>query len=377
MSAKLRCPNCVAFRTPDEVDFEHTPVRCKECGTAIEVFDDQLEALDKQLAMTDRQSEMLEPLPSYPIYPPDNTQVTDSDSQTPLTRMLQILIGNRETISRSATSGIVSYFFVTAFFAVIAQFNLFDLNVERLYFNPTGWPTIICGLLFFAIFGGRPIGWLFIRPVANILHITCPELDPKRVWIISTVSVWLSIVILALYPYQQLPPLLQGGLLIAVLVWVAISGIIGGFLGAIAPIGKGPKEGVQYLAVGGAVTGSLLMSFQILMSLILSSTLKPFNGPENVVKFCLLVTVVSFVSMFPYILIVPLSAGASKLIRFGEEFHLAYVLIGGIVWAAIGYLGGGNLFMDATSVDGLVLVGVMGLCGACGGWATGQFMADA
>ncbi len=378
MSARLMCPSCSAFRTPDEVDFAHTPVRCKECGTAIEVFDEQLEVLDRQLAMVGRQSEMVEPYPGHPIYRPDDTQVTASDSQTPFTRMLQFLLGTCETISLSATSGIVSCCLIALFLVVATRLNLnidgLSSSSDRISINGLG---VICLSMLFAIIGGQSIGWLFIRPIASVLCIVYPGLDRKRLWIISTTSTCLLIAILALYPFQQLSLLLQAGLLFATAAWAVLFGIVGGFLGATVPTGKGRQEARQYPIVGGAVTGSLLMSFQMLLSLMRPSTAGSFNGPDNVVEFCLALAGVSLVATLPYLLIVPLSIGASGFMHFGEEFHPAYVLISGIAWGAIGYLIGGELFMGTKLIDGLVYGGVMGLCGACGGWAVGEFRAGA
>jgi hypothetical protein len=263
---------------------------------------------------------------------------------------------------------------MTAFFVVSAQLNL---DIEGLSFlrdpNSANWLRIICIPLLFAIIGGRPIGWLLIRPVASVLHIAHPELDHKRVWILSTTAIWLSIAMLTLYPYQQLPLFIQGILLITVSAWATMSGIVGGFLGAIGQIEKGRKDWREYSAVGGSVTGSLLVGFQTLMSLALLPNTKPSVGPGNVVEFCLLLAGISFVSMIPYAVIWPLFVVASKLIRFGKEFHISYVLISGSLWTGIGYLVGSKMFTDANSFDGLVCGVAMGLCGACGGWAIGEF----
>ncbi len=186
-----------------------------------------------------------------------------------------------------------------------------------------------------------------------------------------------SITILALYPYQQLPLLRQVILLITISAWSAMSGLVGGYLGAIAPTGYGRGEWRECSAIGGSVTGSLWVSSQALISLFLSPGIKAFDELGSVVGFCLLLAGMSFVFFIPYIFIWPLFVGGSKLIRFGREFHLSYVLISGSVWAGIGFLAGTKMLTDANIIGGLVQGGIMGLCGACGGWAIGQFRADA
>ncbi|MBN1428941.1 MAG: hypothetical protein JXB07_11195 [Anaerolineae bacterium] len=337
------------------------------------MFDEQLEALDRHLAMGDWQSEMLTPLPSYPIDLPANAQVTDSDRQTSFTRVLQILLGTHETISRSATSGMAAVFLLGVFFAVSVQL---DLDVEGLSFlrepGSVNWPGIICGPLLFAIVaGGRPVGWLFIRPIAVSLHLIWPQLNRKAIWMISTVSICVPFVILALYPYQQLPLLRQIIMVILAAFWATVFGIMAGFLGAVVQTKHSRKEWVEDSAIGSSVTGGLWVSLQVLMSLFLSPGIKLELG--SVVEGCLLLAGISFISYIPYVLMWPLLVGTSKLIRYGRECHISYVLISGSIWMIIGYLVGTQMLTDTNVIGGFVQGCVMGLCGACGGWTIGEF----
>lgn len=373
MSARLSCRRCRAFRTPDEVDFDHVPVRCKACGAAIEVFDEQLEALDKQLAVGGRESEMLEIYPAYPIYPRE-TPDADTSEPTPLVRLLQFILGSRESITRSTSSGMVSGFVMTLFFVGAAQL---DLGIDGLSFlgevSPTTWVGLVCFPFLFALIGGRPMGWLLVRPLAGFLQVIYPGLDPKRVWMISTTAVWLPIAILALYPYQQLPPALEALLLVAAAVWVVIAGVLGGYRGAAVEIGSDRADWREGSAIGGSVTGSLLYCAILLVSLVLSPATRPGDGSGGVAELVLFLAGIAFVSMIPFAITWPLLVVTSKLIGIGREVHLSYVLFGGALWAAIGYLAGTHMLTNSNVVAGLTYAGLVGLCGACGGWAIGEF----
>lgn len=287
--------------------------------------------------------------------------------------VLEILIGNRETIRRSAASGTVSGFFMAVLFVIYFAFFQFNIDIESLSFISGDLDfgaayVISCLSIAFVIFGGRSIGWLFIRPAAGILHRKFPRFDTRKVWIISTVSVWVPITFLALYPYQQSNPLLQGVLLIGVLLWVIASGAVGGHLGAKASMDKSPKEWREYMVIGGTTTGSSLVGLQTLANLVLSPASITTNVSNSVIGLCLSLPLLSFVAMLPYFLIVPLSVGLSLFSPLDAKPHMAHVLVSGITFTIIGFLlSGGN---------GNVWIIPMGLCGACGGWAIAQFRED-
>ena len=270
---------------------------------------------------------------------------------------------------------------IAAFFLIYFAFVEFNFDIGNLPFlfrnQDFGfWYVTVCLAVGFVVFGGRSIGWLFIRPIASMLHILRPSLDTRKIWIISAAFVWVPLTLLVLFPHQQSVSLLHASLLVGASLWAIAAGMVGGIIAARTSMAELRKKWDEHVAVGGTVTGSLLTTVYALSILEFSPGAVRYLAPV-VIFFCLALSLISLVAMLPFALTEPICVLLLRLDFLHGRIHVPYVFVSGVAWFLIGYFVFGGSTSSSTNVFASFFPAIpMGLCGVCGGWAIGQFKAD-
>ena len=191
-----------------------------------------------------------------------------------LTKILELVLGNRVTTQRGIYSGIFSGFLVTVL--VVSYFAFLGSDIDLLsiisyedldFWGKYGiWYMVACVSIGFIMMGGRAIGWLFTRPFATILREAFPRVDHTLIWTFSSALVWTSLALLITKPLQNQTDFWGWFSFFVITILACIAGILGGRVGA--GISGGPyRDSRELVAIGGTVTGSLVVGVQTLMDL--------------------------------------------------------------------------------------------------------------
>lgn len=295
-----------------------------------------------------------------------------------LKKIVEIVIGNRATIERGSYSGIFTGFPVTLliviYFAFTQEIDLFEFLLQDLDFWNiySGVHVLMCLSLGFIVLGGRAIGWLLIRPLATVICEIFPDTEYTSIWAWSSAVIWIPIVLLITQPFEYQAGILKWVFFVVIVFQTLVFSVWGGKSGARVAIGPS-KDYRELIVTGGTVTGgSLLIGLQVLVSVFSIGGSSSSPLASTVLAFCIALALLSFLCMFPYILIVPLSSTISRVGVFQNHLLLAFSLTSAACWSLIALF----FFRISENVNllgGLSFVIVIGLCGASGGWAVGQF----
>ena len=299
--------------------------------------------------------------------------------------MVQFLIGDPETITRSVMTGTVSGFLMAVLLGVYFTFVQPFIDVDNLVDIEAGfWDAygflypLICISFGLVLFGGRVIGWLFIRPVAFLLAHIQPEFSQRYLWTISAVLVWLPLTALSLHPYLS-----QSGVwsyllwLFGIAAWVVLAGLVGGWAGSnaiVSPTADGREDALLGATITtGALTGLSILLTGFSFTEVGRSSTTQVNGALGLL---LGTSIISLLALIPYILLAqPLVFILKRLI---DDIQVAYALSSGLAWLLPGLFLGpgiiGNQEMGfITVVLDIAAIFLVGICGGVGGWVIGAF----
>ena len=127
----------------------------------------------------------------------------------------------------------------------------------------------------------------------------------------------------------------------------------------------------EMISTGGLVTGSLLLTAQTFLNILLSGDKSPLGPLTTMITFTLGLAVVPILCVLPYIVIYPLSAIFSRINFFEGKMEQIYMITSATCWTLIGMLLF-NQSSDFGRAGRFLFIVLFAVCGACGGWVIGQ-----
>lgn len=296
-------------------------------------------------------------------------------------------MGNHLSILAGFFSGVVSsvIFVPLLIFYFSLHPNAIDVDLGNtvlsyLYDDPT-WFYAVCLFGYLAVgmvlASGVSIGWLFVRPMGNLLTELWPASNNVLfAWSISGVFTWMIIGCLITLPlwYENTINIISLSGIVSISL---LSGSIGGLLGGRRMARGGDfryaLNGRSRVGVGGIISGGVYSFLSLSVSLTvtlnelglveLSKEVSRFYFQLGIfIMFALLLNVVVW---FPATLL-------TRLYFLRDHIVSVWVVVGALVWMFLMgafYQTSGNVPL-LMNVSNLI---VSAIAGACGGWVTGQF----
>ncbi|MFK7806111.1 MAG: hypothetical protein AB8G95_31060 [Anaerolineae bacterium] len=272
-------------------------------------------------------------------------------------RVLQVLIGNRETMMKGFAAG-------TGTTLIIAILYIFLVG------SASGLLTIIL-----AVFLGHAFGWLFIRPIAQIIEFKQPDLTDEMKWRKSSLIAWLPIALIIFFP--QTDDLIFFEKLIVVaftFLGVCIASVAGGYRVTRVRLNVYYKEWKAFGLVGGKATG-LLLAIVWLVSGFPAIQMQFDDGLQATLANSLsTILIFSVLATFPAHLIFGIGKLFGKNSDLDEKWQLPYSITGIVIWSGLAIL----LFVfPSSSIEknflNYLLIPIVGMCGGLGGWVMGYY----
>lgn len=274
-------------------------------------------------------------------------------------RVLQILIGNRETMKKGFACGTVTTLIISILYIFLIG-------------SPSGLLIIILATLL-----GHAFGWLFIRPIAQLIEFKQPHLSEEAIWRKSSAIAWLPLAILIFFPQADDMLFFEKLIIIAmVFLGVSVASFTGGYRVMRVKLNVYYKEGKAYGLIGGKVTG-LLLAITWLCSGYSAIQMQTGDSLQATIANALVtILIFSVLASIPAHLAFGIGYLLGKRHDFDKRWQLPYVISGAVVWGSLASL----LFIHPSNSTekyflNVLLVLAVSTCGGLGGWAMGQFYA--
>ena len=273
-------------------------------------------------------------------------------------RVLQILVGNRETMKKGFASGTIT-----------------TLIISILYLILVGSPAGLL-ILILAAFLGHAFGWLFIRPIAQIIQNRQPHFTDEIIWRNSSLYAWMPIALIIFFPKSSDMIFMEKLIVIgSSMIGVSIASVAGGYRASRVRLNVFYKESKAYGIIGGKATG-LLLAIVWLASGFPAFSMQVSDGIQaTFANYLATILIFAVLATFPCHIVFLIGYLLDKNNDSNRKWQLPYVISGAIIWGGLSVL----LFIfPGNSVEknfvNYLLIPAISLCGGIGGWVIGQYL---